>query len=137
MSFREFVEFSSGNLRQLYWIALDGKIGVDYVGRFENLERVVQKVTKKGGWYHSELPHTNATKHPPYQEVYDDYTRKLVAQKCEEDIDTFKYTFDKPESDLPADEIPKLQHPAKSRYALDNIMPPISSEALVHCIPLL
>jgi len=94
MNFQEFLEYSGKNLHQFNWMEVDGNLdSIDYIGRFEELGEVV-KVIEDVSQTKIEFQHYNSTYHPPYQDMYNNYTRQIVAQKCEEDIDTFKYVFD-------------------------------------------
>ena len=116
LTFTQYIEreaLSAYGLLQLPWISLDcrdlgclGKffsepstrhsnfrIDVDYICRFEKLERSMRRLSKKSGCPVFQVPHVNATQHAHYSEYYDSHTRDLVRSRCEEDIDTFLYTF--------------------------------------------
>lgn len=93
MSFRQFLDGKGFILQQLPWIRLDDKIGVDYVGRFENLTETMRTVSEESGFPLTELSHINSTFHSPSFTYYDNHTKGIIAKKCEEDIDEFKYTF--------------------------------------------
>ena len=69
--------------------------GCHFVGRFENLQNDFNKVCGIIGVPSGSLPifHHHITKHPPYQEVYDDETRKLVAKWFAPDIEQWGYKF--------------------------------------------
>ena len=80
---------------QTKWIKNDGKIAVDFVGRFENLDADFQVICEALGINPvPKLPHFNPGEHRPYQEYYDDETRAIVADVYADDIETFGYTFD-------------------------------------------
>jgi len=73
-----------------------GRILVNFVGRFENLQQDFQTICSKIG-LESELPHkfpgeveTDSTN---YRDYYDAETRDLVAQTHERDIEIFGYSF--------------------------------------------
>lgn len=70
----------------------DGKLAVDEIGRFENLNNDFDKITKKLG-IKASLPRLNFSEHKSYQDYYDSHSQKLVAQHFAEDIDLFNYTF--------------------------------------------
>lgn len=95
MSFRQFLDHSGFVLQQLPWISLDDGVGVDYVGRFENLTGTMRTISEESEFPSTILSHVNSTIHSPSSIYYNDYTRGVIAEKCEEDIDEFKYTFGK------------------------------------------
>ena len=94
------------------WLVDDsGKILVDFVGRFENLEEdfnfVCQQLTplkhEEGKPWPPKLPHLNQAKHKkgtsgwtykPYQDYYDDETKEIIAREFKDDINLFGYKFE-------------------------------------------
>lgn len=92
----------------------DGRLLVDFVGRFENLQADFDRVCGQLGIEDSRLPHRNKSakvsrdlkrkvrnwlflngengKHR-LAEYYDDETREAVAEYYRKDIETFGYTF--------------------------------------------
>lgn len=70
----------------------NGNLLVDFVGRLENLkddwEFICEKLDMK-----IELPHLNNLEHKPYQDYYDEKTRKIVTETYKEDLKTFGYEF--------------------------------------------
>ena len=83
---------------QTYWIQdFSGRIGVDVVCRFEQLERDVAAVADRVGLPGVELPRLNTgsdpTGRPGYLDAYDDTTRRLVAEVHREEIELFGYRF--------------------------------------------
>jgi len=88
-------------LRRIYFLSQyqmlcdgEGKILVDYVGRFEDLGEVSRRLGKHVGKKIS-FPVVNCGKHSHYTKYYNDARRKRVASICEQEIDLFKYTFGK------------------------------------------
>lgn len=71
---------------------LNGQIGLDFIGRFENLYddfmHVCETLEIK-----STLQKLNAFKHPEYREYYDAHTRELVREHWADDIAAFDYEF--------------------------------------------
>lgn len=78
---------------------LEGKIIVDFVGRYETLEAdfdlVCQRLNIKAS-----LPCLNKSKHRDYREYYNNRTRKLVEKHFQDDIALFGYTFDSYQSQI-------------------------------------
>ncbi len=70
-----------------------GRLMVDFLGRFETLERDFAKVCDRLD-IEGVLPKINASKHRDYRDCYDDKTKKMVATYFKEDIAFFGYTFD-------------------------------------------
>ena len=69
-----------------------GNLLVDYVGRFESLEKDFRTICKKIG-IAARLPHVNKSARTDYREYYDGETRELTARLYAEDIERFGYTF--------------------------------------------
>lgn len=96
LSFREFLEQRWGIKdpwqNQFEWLVDNtGEIIVDYVGRFESLEKDMNHVQKIIKMYF-ELPRLNVTGHPPFLSFYDQHCIDLVAERSKEDIERFGYT---------------------------------------------
>jgi hypothetical protein len=105
MSFESFVEWiehasdtcihPSRHKYQLDWFRDEnGDIGVDFIGRFENLESDFRHVCHRLG-ADAALPHVrrNATKTRHYTEYYSPQTRETIAAKFAVDIEHFGYEF--------------------------------------------
>jgi len=75
-----------------------GKVIVDFIGKFENLQEDFNIICDRVGISRRLLPHLKKTpgkcrKH--YTEYYNDETKDLIAQKFSKDIDYFDYEFGK------------------------------------------
>ncbi|MDB4431260.1 sulfotransferase family protein [Pseudomonadales bacterium] len=92
-------------MRQVDYICDEfGEICVDYVGRFETLQRDFDHVCSSLDIPANQLPHTNIStnqhgdtmgnKKRHYSEYYDGETKEKVAEMYKEDIDTFNYRFE-------------------------------------------
>ncbi len=66
---------------------------VDFVGRFESLEKDLGTIFERLG-IESEMPHINSSTHNDYRQYYTEETANLVASHWAEDILRFGYTFD-------------------------------------------
>lgn len=78
---------------QLPLLKIGGEIKMDFVGRFESMEKDFQHVCDKLG-VKGNLKHKNARRKPiPYQEYYTDELIEIVADLYEEDIVEFGYEF--------------------------------------------
>lgn len=81
---------------QFYWLkGVNGKIGVDFIGRFENLEEDFEKVCNRIGINDLSLPkilHTD-TERKHYREGYDSETKNIVKERYSEEIDYFGFEF--------------------------------------------
>ena len=60
-----------------------GKLLVDYVGRFETLRDEFDFITRKLG-LNADLGHVNSSKHRDYRSYYDDKLIELVAERLAE-----------------------------------------------------
>ena len=71
-----------------------GKLGVDFIGRFERLQGDFAHVSRQVGLPSSVLPRLQAAKTAVnYVDYYDVEIRKLVASRFRDDIHTFSYEF--------------------------------------------
>lgn len=74
----------------------EGKVMVNFVGRFENLDRDVHHIARAVNLKEPELRHANpsrARKGKSYQDYYCENTKRLIARKFERDLTLFGYTF--------------------------------------------
>jgi len=71
----------------------NGKRVVDFVGRFENLQKDFNIVCDKIGHPRQQLNNTNHLKRKNYTEYYDNETLEIVTQVFQRDIEYFGYKF--------------------------------------------
>jgi chondroitin 4-sulfotransferase 11 len=76
-----------------YLINYEGKFLLDYLGRYESLDKDFDFVCKKIGLPTVKLPHLRKSNHDTYHNHYDDEIAKIIATKYKSDIDAFKYSF--------------------------------------------
>lgn len=74
------------------WIMQEGCCKVDFIGRFERLEKDAHYVFNKLG-IKAEMPHKNVGQHEHYREYYSTKTKDRVAEIYRRDIELFGYSF--------------------------------------------
>jgi len=70
----------------------EGRVLVDYVGRYESLQTHFVEICKRLGISET-LPHFNASQRAHYRDYYDQSSLDLVASTYKQDIENFGYTF--------------------------------------------
>jgi hypothetical protein len=83
------------SLSQKSHLVLNNKIKVDEILRFENINEEFKKFISNYEIKNvdANLPHKNSTRHSPYQDFFNEETKKVATKLSEEDLDEFKYTF--------------------------------------------
>lgn len=86
-------EAARGKLHQ-YRMLVDasGRIGVDFLGRFENLTADFAHVCARLG-IEAPLAHANRSNRTAYRAYYDQSLRELVREQWQEDVENFEYEF--------------------------------------------
>jgi hypothetical protein len=94
-SFDWFVKNRLHTLKdQLYYITdANGNIGVDFIGRYENLADDFSQVCTKLNILDPQLPRKNSEGAPLYINHYDDHLIEIVARRYKRDIEYFKFEF--------------------------------------------
>ena len=100
-SFREFAMSRFGGTminecpgQMLDWLEIDGKIDVDFVARFEQLDQDWERICALSGIPFRPLPRLNASPgRLVYRDYYDDQTREIVARRFARDAAMFGYEF--------------------------------------------
>jgi len=78
---------------QFEWIAdEEGRLLVDFVGRFERLDEDFAEVCRRIG-VRAELPRVKTTAHAHYRDFYDDETRAIVARVFAQDLERLGYRY--------------------------------------------
>jgi hypothetical protein len=81
------------HLQKEFFYDKDGNCMVDYIGKFENLEKDFNEVCRRIG-VNAKLPHSNKGKRRnDYRDYYTKETKKLVEEGFKEDIKLFGYEF--------------------------------------------
>ncbi len=81
-------------LPQVEWLKdFDGKIDIEKIIRFENLNEGINDVFKTLNIEH-QLPHVNKTHKSNYKDFYDTETKNIISEWFHEDIAVFGYSFD-------------------------------------------
>ncbi|MBP0019215.1 MAG: sulfotransferase family 2 domain-containing protein [Cyanobacteria bacterium SBLK] len=105
IEFKEWVKLSYGNkdpfyydkprmfMPQVNWISdREGKVAVNFIGRFESLNDDFQEICKNIG-KKATLPHLKSSKHAHYKDYYDEETMKIIERCFQKDIELFEYKF--------------------------------------------
>lgn len=82
--------------RAQWWMIedLNGVMGLDYVGRFENLNDDIAHLCQRIGIKAQTLPHRNKMADKDYRTFYDDRLALAVKNNWTREIDAFGYTFE-------------------------------------------
>ncbi len=98
MSFSDFARkfCGKGNLKsQLAWLRdANGKLDLDFVGRFEHLQRDFGTITENIGAKDVELPHLLNSQDDSWRKAYDSDLIEFVRNAYREEIEAFGYSFD-------------------------------------------
>jgi hypothetical protein len=78
---------------QLDRLTVDGKLAMDFVGKFENLQGDFDRVCSILGIETTPLPHVFQSRRGTYAQYYDDETREIVERVYAADIAAFDYRF--------------------------------------------
>ena len=81
---------------QVSRISIEGEIAVDFIIRFENLQKDFDKACEMTGITKRKLPHKFKTKHKHYSAYYTPESKRMVEEKYYEDIVEFDYQFETP-----------------------------------------
>jgi hypothetical protein len=80
-----------------YLVNNNGELAIDYIGRFEDLDKSFRYFLKKVKLDEKiKLPHVNhASTHKHYSTYYSESTIDLVGKRFSKDIEKFEYSFEK------------------------------------------
>jgi hypothetical protein len=82
--------------RAQWWMIEDrsGGMGLDFVGRFENLNEDIAQICSRIGITPQALPHRNKMASKDYRTFYDQALARAVEKTWAREIDAFGYCFD-------------------------------------------
>ena len=95
-SFDEYIEWRINNdmgLQKDFLYDKNGKLLVDFVGKFENLQEDFDIICSKIPINQTNLPFANSSQHTHYKDYYNAYTKELVSKAFSKDIEAFNYDF--------------------------------------------
>lgn len=72
----------------------EGRLAMDFIGRFENLEADFREVCRRLDLDIEPLPRLNASRRRDYRRYYDDATAERVADVWRREIEAFDYRFE-------------------------------------------
>lgn len=100
MNFEEYVEWAVSHIEEAnadqsdFLTDAHGKILVDFIGKFENIENDFNEVRKKIG-IQLNMKHKNpSSRKEKFQDYYSEKTKQLIAEAFAEDISRFNYAFE-------------------------------------------
>ena len=81
--------------QQVYWLKnFDGKVKLDYIGKFEEMDKVFEKILSKVSIKKIDFPHEKKSKKVDYKNYFDDKSIDLIAKYYKDDLIRFNYKFD-------------------------------------------
>ena len=95
-SFDEYVEWRINHdmgLQKDFLYDANGKILVDFIGKFENLQEDFNTICSRIQINLTALPLANSSKHTHYKDYYNKHTKDLIYNAFQKDIEIFKYDF--------------------------------------------
>ncbi len=95
--FAAFVHHEARKPRRSQWWMLRNaadELGVDFVGRFEHLERDMGEVCSRLRLDYRPLPRAKSSRHAAYQTFYTPELAEFVARHWARDVEAFGYRFD-------------------------------------------
>lgn len=82
-------------MQQIEWVADEqGKILVDFIGRFERLHDDFDEVCRRIG-RSATLPHVKSTGSRDYRPLYDDRSVEIITERFADDVERFRYSFER------------------------------------------
>lgn len=80
---------------QVYWLKnFEGKINLDYIGKFEEIEKVFSEICMYLSIKNIKFPHEKKSEKVDYRNYYSTKSKNLVTDYYSEDLKIFNYKFD-------------------------------------------
>ena len=81
--------------QQVYWLKnFEGKIKLDYIGKFEEIDKVFEEISQHLSIKNISFPHEKKSKIVNYKTCYNDKSIDLVTKYYKDDLKVFNYKFD-------------------------------------------
>ncbi len=81
--------------QQVYWLKnFKGKINLDYIGKFENIEDVFKEISQNISSEKISFPHEQKSTKIDYKTYYNNFSIDLVTKFYKDDLEIFDYKFD-------------------------------------------
>lgn len=78
-----------------YLVDGEGKLLVDFVGRFENFSEDIRVCAEKARLRLQRIPRANASSHRHYSSYYTPELEEIVRERFARDIEYFSYNFER------------------------------------------
>ncbi len=94
--FDEYIEWRINHdmgLQKDFLYDANGKILVDFIGKFENLQEDFNTICSRILISPTLLPLANSSNHTHYKDYYNKHTKDLIYNAFQKDIEIFKYDF--------------------------------------------
>lgn len=90
----KYVDEDKMFLTQTDWVVdEDGRVMVDYIGRFEELDEAWSEICRRLNRSDTALPHVKKSSRQDYRDYYDQDTRDIVGSFFKVDVENFGYSF--------------------------------------------
>lgn len=81
-------------LTQMDWILDEnGKVMVNYIGRFEDMQRAWDEICENLNRKQTKLPHVKKSLRGDFRQYYDNESCAIIGDYFKSDVDYFKYSF--------------------------------------------
>ncbi len=92
---KKFLSKSYMLRQQVCWLKnFNGKINLDYIGKFEDLDIVFKKISSQLSIKNLDFPHEKKSKKIDYKMYFNDESIDIVTKYYKDDLETFNYKFE-------------------------------------------